>query len=928
MSETVLMFDMKTKERVNVPVEKVQESFSSGKYGFEGDRRVPITLPDGKDGWVSAYELDAVIKGGGSYDFQRTKKIDELEYGGRNVEAALLGAARGATLGLSDVLLSSTIYTPSELNKIRETNPNLSLAGEVGGGIGSIVMTGGAGAAFKSGQLAKGAGLAALSPSRKVAETAAKVGTAITKGKGGVARTALSLGVAGGIEGAAYGVQSVITEASLGNAELNAELLLSGLGTGIGTGAGFGAVLGGAASGVAGIYRGGKQVLGAASDWSVSKYHNIDIEAAQKLRNAPQEALDLIQDFGKFAKGPADTAADMIDSYNRVDMPLRRFHAGGGKSGFVKQTIANDPTVPTPDVSKGVIKEGEDFIRAHEQAFSIMDSIRERAKKFGGEDKALLLSLTSRDQKQKLGADLQKVLYGAKSIKPEDQLHNLFMKMENIRVQLARRTFKEDVSQFQVEYDSLRALLTDKKFFGEAMSQKHETYLSAYNKFIGDIKEFKGTSVKKDVVRERDQVSGIDYVMTQREADRKNIFNLHSKVTNKESREKLDRLHSTYTDFARATLDAYGDASGFNAVRDGMNSVLEHGAKYKSLLHGDIGPDGKIIKGGSTGFFGKLSERDALSTIKNGHDFYAARMATYAVAGFVGGPGMSAAMVAFDGIQAPIKRAQLRASMQRVVEGVKEKLGIQSKAVKKSLSKDSATPKPSNRKKIFNNMLGVFSGIAVSEDIKKKKKAGDRRGAAELAHRLSDPQTVAAIVDKKLKGVEDYAPETKNAAAVKMTAALQQISLAAKLTTKVRQDPLTGQAEVVASESDLDRFEGIVDIVTDPIGSTTKKISDGTITREEVSALKSVYPMLYAELVGSISDHIADPKTKVSYNKKIVLSTVLGVPLSPYMEPQYVMIMQGLQEGAQPPGPAPRRDIRGLSGLANNELTPSLKALT
>jgi len=161
-----------------------------------------------------------------------------------------------------------------------------------------------------------------------------------------------------------------------------------------------------------------------------------------------------------------------------------------------------------------------------------------------------------------------------------------------------------------------------------------------------------------------------------------------------------------------------------------------------------------------------------------------------------------------------------------------------------------------------------------------------------------------------------------------MTAALQQISLAAKLTTKVRQDPLTGQAEVVASESDLDRFEGIVDIVTDPIGSTTKKISDGTITREEVSALKSVYPMLYAELVGSISDHIADPKTKVSYNKKIVLSTVLGVPLSPYMEPQYVMIMQGLQEGAQPPGPAPRRDIRGLSGLANNELTPSLKALT
>ena len=934
MSETVLMFDMKTKERVNVPVEKVQESFSSGKYGFEGDRRVPITLPDGKDGWVSAYELDAVIKGGGSYDFQRTKKIDELEYGGRNVEAALLGAARGATLGLSDVLLSSTIYTPSELNKIRETNPNLSLAGEVGGGIGSIVMTGGAGAAFKSGQLAKGAGLAVLSPSRKVAETAAMVGNTITKGKRGVAATALNLGIAGGIEGAAYGVQSAITESALGNADLNAELLLSSVGTGIGTGAGFGAALGGAVSGVAGVYRGGKMVLGKASDYATAKYHGLEIETAQKLREAPQEALDLVQNFDKVSRGPAQAATDMVNSFHGVEKQLRTFHAGGGKRSFIRDSMLKDPTVPGGKnfdelTSQDLLKE------SHEEAVKILNNIVERADdpllraEIGVERLSLIKKLSSNLADKKFEVLYDRTLKAPSKAQVQDDMHKLFMDVDNLRVQLSQETFERGVSQFRQEYDALSDFLKKSTFFGEDIAGKQSVYLAAYSKFLETSSAIKAVkfSTKPEYVG-RSSITGKDEFYTPREASLDDMINRHSKSVDKESREQLELLHSTYTDFANATLNIYGGAKGFEAVKAGMESVLDNGAKYKTILKGEFSPDGKLAEGADPGFLNKSIEKEKLSKIKSGSDFYAARLAAYALPSVLGAPGVSAAMAAVDGIQNPIRRARLLAAVQRFVESAKDKLGIQSKAVKKALSEETSTPKPSNRQKLFNNMLGIFAGADVSQDIKKKKKEGDRRAAAELAYRLSDPQTVASIVDKKLKGVEDYAPETKNAAALKMTNALQQIALAARLTTKVRQDPLTGKTEVIASESDLDRFEGIVQMIGDPIGSTTKKISDGTITREEVSALKSVYPMLYAELVGNISDHVADPKTKVSYSKKIVLSTVLGVPLSPYMEPQYVMIMQGLQEGAQPPGPAPRRDIRGLSGLANNELTPSLKALT
>lgn len=120
--------------------------------------------------------------------------------------AGLAGAARGLSLGTSDVaLVKSGLASPETLQGLSEANPLSSGAGQLLGGAGLVGATGGAGA------LAEGAGLAGR------------------------------LG-ASALEGGAFGAGNAVSDYAMGDPNLNAQKIAAHIGTGALFGAGLGAL--------------------------------------------------------------------------------------------------------------------------------------------------------------------------------------------------------------------------------------------------------------------------------------------------------------------------------------------------------------------------------------------------------------------------------------------------------------------------------------------------------------------------------------------------------------------------------------------------------------------------------------------------------------------------------------------------------------
>jgi hypothetical protein len=178
----------------------------------------------------------------------------EEKYGDSDLLAGAAGAARGLSLGLSDIALKETgIATEQDLRELDERNEAASTIGEIGGVIGGTLASGGSslGAKVASSGInaATKAGLA----------TEHLVGSALKKvvkdqGKQSLARKILQKSVEKGagltVEGTFYSTGHLLSENALGRADINAENVLASakdaatLGILMGTGAGtFSAVV-------------------------------------------------------------------------------------------------------------------------------------------------------------------------------------------------------------------------------------------------------------------------------------------------------------------------------------------------------------------------------------------------------------------------------------------------------------------------------------------------------------------------------------------------------------------------------------------------------------------------------------------------------------------------------------------------------------
>jgi hypothetical protein len=268
------VWDTQENKAVTIDDATAEAGIASGRYRHRAGSRFPVTSPDGESATVPSSSLqDAFQKG---YKLTPTKSSQEIKAETQASVAAdmpgttfLKNALSVSTFGTSDVIARASGAEPSFAQALDTENPIAATAGQVVGGIASVVLPGAAGALGK--------GVSSL------AQTAGRATEAGLLASGSSQFGARAIGKAAdlGAEGLAYGFGAGISEAALGDPnEVASAIILGG---------GIGAALGGFVGVAAPVTKAvtkkilelGERAVIATSEYALPKVATAAIKATQ-----------------------------------------------------------------------------------------------------------------------------------------------------------------------------------------------------------------------------------------------------------------------------------------------------------------------------------------------------------------------------------------------------------------------------------------------------------------------------------------------------------------------------------------------------------------------------------------------------------------------------------------------------------------------
>jgi hypothetical protein len=217
------------------------------------------------------------------------------------VKSFVAGAARGASFGISDVVLSRADEQARKSLELRkEVSPGASIAGEIAGAlVGSKVGVGKA--------LARGAESIAARATGGIASS--------------LLRKTLKTAISEGAEGAAYGLGQTISEEALdSDPGINAERLVANVGIGslLGVaGGGFLGLAGGVAGKAGAAIRGGEKATG--DDWLRATVEKYTRSSAAKSLGAEPSAFKKLAKRSKTFEESVDELGEFLSKEKTAD---------------------------------------------------------------------------------------------------------------------------------------------------------------------------------------------------------------------------------------------------------------------------------------------------------------------------------------------------------------------------------------------------------------------------------------------------------------------------------------------------------------------------------------------------------------------------------------------------------------------------------
>ncbi len=919
----------------------------------DAPRKIAVVSPSGKAGLLSEEDLDGAMQAGFRLETPEESRAreDEAKYGDRDVAAFAAGAARGATLGLSDLALTKTGLVESEtLKGLQQHNEGASIAGDVAGSVGSMLIPGVG--AFS------GAGLAA-----RAGAGAARAATAIGGGKI-AARAALGLA-----EGAVFGVGSAISEDVLedGNLDLAGEKLL--------THVGLGAVLGG-----------GLNAGGAAIEKALSK----------TLRRVGGRAAGAVDDVAEavpvpgLGSGAADPTAtgtagrrfrvpDIEDLDDEALSGLAEKHAT-----TIKDVIGRVVEFPTPE---NLVTRDLDFQRnalhrmkkkgvAEFGARELLDDARYAGAKDYGEKTALLKakkgeaaqeidkaitffdeaatpaerwnpSATADRIEKEVLSKLQKGPAAnepiAKRVQAEvDRLRKIAADASDEAAERAH--FGDDVANYgadtsfrggeeykrgldahidwnQTDSNEIKATAKAMRQVRGILNEDLESGVQAIADRVGNpdafgqwklakrrygaMSEFSGAAEKREAAREANRYFSLtDYLaggaavsgaldMTDGDADVLGTAKLGiGMLGNKWARERLAHVMALHLDKLAKNKTAQVAAKSFaGAFKKAEAQAAEATAKAAAVVPGTTG---EAAQAAGTHFWSKYGPALSTAATKGANTLYAAHAAFSAADPEYGEAAQTAGFLK----ETP---DDTRAGMRKA---------SQIAAVQEAAAEHDAT--------VADAVAGFLKGGGRPASSKRLSLKEFKTRLDELSDLVANP---GALMERLQGGSTLTGSAPGVATAMASTAARAVQFLHGKAPKNPNPPGLPGmERNWEPSEGELSKWARYAQAVDDP-RSVLEEMKKGTVTREAVEALRAVYPKLAQDVQARLTNALTENKRTLSYGQKVAIATLMGQQLEPTMSAQSVAALQAAHATAQqqqrPPTTGQR--IRLQSGATTSQ---------
>jgi hypothetical protein len=901
------------------------------------EKTLPAVAPDGTPIEVPASEAGALQRSGGRVmseaEAASTRRGIELQQKfsgiGGGIEGVVgplaAGAARGLSVGLSDEAMLGTAEAfggregrealRARLNDYQEYAPAASVGGELAGIAAGALM--GDEAALGSlpnivGKIGAGAERVAM---RGLGEGA------VGKTVGALART--------GTEGAVFGMGSAVSESALKDQKLTQE-----------------ALIGGAAHGFAGGLVVGGLVHGGGA-------------ALKALGRAPGAAYDALaaRTFGEAAPGVgremAATEGSLAKAETRAHMPDR---AGPYRSAGTPGSSVFD-TPAEAAIKVGARGDAEKAAQLGEIWKNREVAFNDAADRIEGHSRDVTSAIT--DQ-QKAGRVTDMATFGDAKVNHMEKLvsPSRFGEQSGV-VRAWMADAQERLAVMVGDPNSGLSTAAVKRFDGHIQrinaalesGEGHKLFTAADNfkRFLGKEAEFGRVPFgKSEAARAfEDLYQGEGGLMKVLEHESWGKAGEAQKAVNAATSEWIGmgkRFRSKFTTEHGSTMGAPDfvgnsesvnsfmgrltkaandlDAQGFRDAVAARRRFLD--ATEKSYDHGPaassaIAKERAALDRMEKTFDKATSETALINQMKRLQSEEQAQK----IGGLIG--------LATDTLAKPVTTLQRIAQLEAHTQGVVKKLKGDTSALlgtPKPTEAPGFAPPKGKGQGFFSTLLDKTPTVGLGSvgGAAESKRAQYQRRAEALATLQGNPAQVADRVGNAVGPFATAAPKTVAGATQTAMAGLN--FLASKLPPS-RRDEFSLQPQLQprsrASDAEISQFMRYTQAIDDPL-VVLREAKSGTLTRDHVEAVKTVYPRLYDEIRGEVMQSLIDSKSPLPYARRIQLGILLDIPTDKTLSPEFLTAIQATytsaeQAGAESPPPSLTRalNVAGTEQTATQE---------
>ena len=860
------LFDYNQNTWVDVPDQQVGEALSSGNYQFPQGRLVRVLNPDGETSLIKSEDATTALRGGYQYlsdsDYDRVKeqkRQEKLQMASGGIAgqtaAGLAGALRTATFGLSDPLIAGAAGTmlPGGTDQAKEimrgfeeANPITSTVGEVAG----LLTPGGAGARIAGASL-KAGGRVAGAATAPMARLAQQFGSGIVgRGAQGLVRateSAVRLGTAGAIEGAAEGVRQSLTDYALDKDQASIENTIAQVKLGTLLGGGFGFGLGGMGKisqqlGKAGLewnrVKGPGKKL---NTWIRETYPKVftslrgitgedkaavmrafqDEKLAQRmfmLQDSPDQTIDAIADGFRRTQDGANELAGAIGTQRKA--VVETFDSGGARPSLFRKKwkrLAKDYRGTLDEIAKAPDVKGGQQGRIIAQTLALIDEASKVAQS---------------------PANLHK--------RVRDVLTDLNQSYTELRESKAKSGVLE---AFRAEVNDLT---TDPKIWGKGANE-YRNINRIYRKYYTAYRYLFGGNNKGGALTTFDKLTGkIDIDDTKVNS----LFRSAAQPKGKQvikAANMLEEATEGMESYLKANPNAVVDIEGIQGLISNSKQLVEDMFFAKA---------NNVLFNRQQTWTGKIMQEQLLPTMLGG------------AAGSALGPLGATAGAAVAGA-IPLALSNPRVMMRYSHGLMFADEGLTKNAYRAVRSFLSSKPVAER-----SMALGAYSLGRAAKALGVDRKRGETDTAyltRAVRQFAQQPQETELAMRSSLWGMSPNMPEHYYRIA---NIAQRAIDFVNSKLPPTSDNPFNALETEEPSYSERQQLEAYVDGAFNP-SSLLTQLQNQSLKIETVEAVQSVYPEFYEEVRGLISDELVQKKPKLNYYQQLELGILFQLPTTP-----------------------------------------------